>query len=165
MLIVDSKILQDFSEHLIQVHNYPPFVSKVCAYMHFDFYEKGVTFEEIHNYFGVSKSSVSFALKFLENLNHISFVMRDDCRKRYFKLNQDYVIDKYRQIFDSLSNEKKLLQDIQQFKSRIGIEENALDAKINTVVDIIERNTANLHKAIQSLTQINNNNNPDEENN
>lgn len=155
MLIVDVNILQRFADHFAQVYNYPPFVSKVCAYIHFDFKAEGVTFDELLHYFSVSKSSVSCALKYLEDAQHIKSIHKSDDRKRYFLLNENYNINKFQTMVDNLTNEVDILKEIQTFKKNIGVEHNALDEKIDVVIDIIMQNVHNLQLIINNLTQIN----------
>ena len=46
----------------------------------------GITFEEIVNFLGASKSSISTALKFFLQLKHIVYYTKPGDRKRYFKL-------------------------------------------------------------------------------
>lgn len=154
MLSVDQSLLQKFSAHYVNVLGYPPNVSWVCAYMLFDFNSDGVTFEELVQFCEASKSTISGALKFLEEKEHIRHFYKEDDRKRYFVINDQYFINRYNDIRSNLINEKNLFIYLNKYKHSIGIQNPDLDEKFDSIIDIMNRNADSLNEAINLLTKF-----------
>ncbi len=80
-----------------------PVASRIVFYL-FLHPDTEATFEEIVQYFGVSKSAVSNALKLLELMQVVSVKTKHGGRKRYFSVSLDYyfspdtVLKSYREL-------------------------------------------------------------------
>lgn len=158
MIQIDEILLEKFANHYSQIFSYPPCVSRVLAYLMFDFNHDGVTFDELLQYFDVSKSSISCALKFLEEKGHISSFNKEDFRKRFFKINGQYFINRYNSIYETLISEKHLYTEIKSFKHSKGFINFEEDEKLDTLIDIVGKNADNLLTAIQILSKYTNSN-------
>ncbi len=69
-----------------------PVAARVYLYFFYSA-EYSATFDELQNYFKVSKSAISNALKYLETLEMINSGTKDGQRKRYFTINIDGIIN------------------------------------------------------------------------
>lgn len=158
MIHIDVTLLEKFANHYSKIFTYPPCVSRILAYLMFDFNKEGVTFDELLHFFDVSKSSISCALKFLEEKGHISSFNKDDSRKRFFKINEQYFINRYNNIYETLMNEKQLFSEIKLFKQTNGYIDSDEDEKLDTLIHIVGKNADNLLTAIQILSKYSNSN-------
>jgi DNA-binding transcriptional regulator GbsR (MarR family) len=111
-------------------------MSPVAARVYLYFFysdDYSATFDELQNYFKVSKSAVSNALKYLELLDMISAGTRDGQRKRYFSISIDGIIN-------SESAIKKIVIMKNLFK-QIGADRRELknnDDKISEIIAFYE---------------------------
>ncbi|SDG83057.1 GbsR/MarR family transcriptional regulator [Psychroflexus sediminis] len=80
---------KELSLHLEKEQHLPPLAAKIYSLLILSNAE-ALTFEEIKDLTGASKSSVSNQLNFLIEEGRVDFIFKDDKRKRYFKTKRDY---------------------------------------------------------------------------
>lgn len=145
MNIKDKQLFEDQVTHLQTMHDLNPLAAKILVYMVWDFGWQGVTFDEIVEFFGASKSSVSTSIKILEGMNLIESITKIDSRKRYFRLNKEHSLEKRLQSV-ILKLEKE--QDIAQ-RFLVHLEES--EKVDSTRIKHFKIYSKHLHQTIQNI--------------
>lgn len=83
-----EELIEMFGIHFETFHNLPPLGSRIFATLILDCTRTGITFEDIVERMGASKSSVSTNLNMLLKLNKISYYTLPGDRKKYFRPSQ-----------------------------------------------------------------------------
>ena len=91
-----------------------PLAARIYALLITSSYE-GLTFEEIREFIGASKSSVSVNLNVLTQLKYIEYYTKSGDRKRYFKVAKYFQIQALIRHRDTLDTQIKLLVKINAF--------------------------------------------------
>ncbi len=91
-----------------------PLAARIYALLTLSSYE-GLSFEEIRELIGSSKSSTSVNLKILTQLKHIDFYTKKGDRKRYFKIAKYFQLSSLEAHYQSLENELKLVEKINTY--------------------------------------------------
>ena len=99
------EIFQCYSAHLEKVYKLPPLTAKLQTYMVLQSSDEGLTFEELLEIFKVSKSSLSNSINYLLSTNQIEYINKINSRKRYFRINPDYLPEKLAFLFDMIKHE------------------------------------------------------------
>lgn len=107
----------------------------------------GLTFEEIREIIGSSKSSTSVNLNVLTQLKHIDFYTKSGDRKRYFKIAKYFQLSTLEAHHQSLENEIKLVEKINDY-NRVHYPEKFLNEE--SVGDI----TTNYLRMMQDLVTV-----------
>ena len=128
--------------------NLSPLSAKIYSYLLFDFSQEGLTFEQLIEVFGASKSSISTNLNLLLNQNLIVDMNRVDQRKRYFVCNQDFFKIRFEEIADRLTEELEIINQIEVLKKQT-IEK--AEPKSTVYKSLLEKNIKNIR---ESLTQL-----------
>ncbi|WP_235923472.1 GbsR/MarR family transcriptional regulator [Psychroflexus aurantiacus] len=81
---------KELSLHLEKEQHLPPLAAKIYALLILEKIE-ALSFEEIKDFTGASKSSISNQLNFLIEEGRVDFIFKDDKRKRYFKTKRDFL--------------------------------------------------------------------------
>lgn len=87
----DINLIDDFIAHFQRTHYLPPLTAKILTLLVLEGFETGLTFEQLLDKTGASKSSVSQSLNTLLEFEKIRFQTREGSRKKYFmplKLNE-----------------------------------------------------------------------------
>lgn len=153
-LQVDETLLNELADHYTTVYGYQPCISKVCAYFVFDQAQAGITFDDLLQYFEMSKSTISAALKFLEEKMHIKFIKKEDCRKRYFIIDEYFLVDRYKVILHNLLNERKLTIELKEHFLKHHSNNDIMLERYDTIVQVLDTNAASLQSAISNLTEL-----------
>ncbi|MCX2741199.1 GbsR/MarR family transcriptional regulator [Pontibacter anaerobius] len=105
-----------------------------------------LTFDEIREVLGISKSATSNALNLLQHLNRLDYITFSGDRKRYFRLKLDRWRELVLQEIDSITNFSDTLQEVvaERTKSTPEYNRNILD-----VADFLKY----LHKELPMLLQ------------
>lgn len=151
---VDSKIFERLTNHYIKVYDYTPYTAKICSYLYFDYTRQGVTFDQIQEYFDVSKSTVSCCLNHLVEVNHISFYYKNGDRKRYFKIDKQFVKARYERICNNLLEEKKIIHLMKDHMNKLQVENENLDKRLNIFTETLNNSIHNLQSAIKKLEKV-----------
>ncbi len=119
--------------------NYPPIAGKIIGLFYVSD-QKYFTFEDIMEGVNASKSATSKALKFLIDLNEITFIFSEsNKRKRLFYPNHAYIKKRFEKIIAAHEMETVLLKKVLSTRSTDNIEMN------NQIKSIIAFNEDVLH--------------------
>lgn len=144
-----------FSAFLEKTYKFPPLTAKLQAYMVLESNEEGFTFEELLEVFNVSKSSLSNSINYLLSMKHIEYINKINSRKRYFRLNFNYLIEKLDFLYDMISQDIVFTDRIKEHK----ILNNSLSKNIeNRVIDIyldhLNQTKSLLGETIEKINKI-----------
>lgn len=120
-----------------------PLAARIYALLTLSSYN-GLTFEEIREFIGSSKSSTSVNLNVLTQLKHVDYYTKSGDRKRYFKIAKYFQLSTLEAHRQSLENELKLVEKINEY-NKIHYPEKFLNEE--SVGDI----TTNYLKMMQEL--------------
>ena len=126
----------------------PPLSAKIYAYLTFDFKKEGVTFDDLVDNLGASKSSISTNLNLLLANRIVVDVNKMDDRKRYFMINKDFVKIRFTEIANRLEEELQILKSLDQYRE----EQNYSKEVSNQIYqDLLRKNIDNIK---ETLTQL-----------
>lgn len=83
-----EELIEMFGIHFEKFHNLPPLGSRIFSMLILDGCGNGITFEDLVERFGASKSSVSTNINLLLKLGKITYYTLPGDRKKYFKPSQ-----------------------------------------------------------------------------
>ena len=101
-----------------------PVASRVYSYILYAPHYS-TTFEDLTDYFNVSKSAISNAIKYLSLVGMLGSKTKQGQRKRYFGAELNYILDKeymmkrYRQMYDLLENILDKRKDNDELKGEL----------------------------------------------
>lgn len=101
----DLELFESFSAHLEKTYNFPPLPAKILAYMVMQSSADGYSFDKLLEVFKVSKSSLSNSINLLLSLNQIEYINKIDSRKRYFRLNPNYIPEKLEFLHEMITDD------------------------------------------------------------
>ena len=149
------ELFESFSVHLENAYNFPPLAAKIQAYMVLQSNKEGYTFEDLLHVFKVSKSSLSTAINLLLSKNQIEYVHRIDCRKRYFRLNYNYVPEKLEFLHEMISKDlfftSKINAHRKELKNTSTIDDNGI---ISIYIKYLEQSKVLLEDTINQINKI-----------
>lgn len=91
-----------------------PLAARIYALLTLSSYD-GLTFEEIREIIGSSKSSTSVNLNILTQLQYVAYHTKPGDRKRYFKVSKYFQLKSLEHFHQSLKNEIALVDKITAF--------------------------------------------------
>lgn len=112
----DIELFESFSAHLEKSYNFPPLAAKILAYMVLQSSVDGYSFDKLLEIFKVSKSSLSNSINLLLSLKQIEYINKIDSRKRYFRLNLNYVPEKLDFLHELITNDIYYTTRINDFR-------------------------------------------------
>ena len=147
-LKIDEKIFCNIARLYGQTFNLPPLAAKIYAYLVFDFDRKGLSFDDLVETFGASKSSVSTSLNLLISNKLIKDFNRLEERKRFFSINEDFVKIRFAEIVERLKEEVEIIEQLEQFNT-----EHSEEAKKRTEIhkSVLKKNIMNLEESLNKL--------------
>lgn len=163
-----EELIEMFGIHFERNHNLPPLGARILATLILDGCRCGITFEDLVERLGASKSSVSTNLNLLQNLGKITYYTLPGDRKKYFKSSpfserlgnykrmiqfEKDIIDRmlcYREKTITCPEEQINFENIQAYKQHVLEIEQLLDKTIDKFKEI-EQKRAN------TINQNNNN--------
>lgn len=146
---------QDYCAHHEALYHYSPLTSKLYTFLLFSGIDNGVTFDEIVEKLNASKSSISNSLNILLNNNHIEQFNKIDERKRYFRINHKYLINRLDTIKKSIEKELNLTYRLQEFNKSKRLNMYRSEAKINIYIEHLVRSSDGLTETIEKLKNSN----------
>lgn len=105
----------------------PPLAARIYALLTLSSYQ-GLTFEEIREIIGSSKSSTSVNINLLKQLSFIDFYTKSGDRKRYFKISKYFQLVSLEAYHQSLENESILVEKVNQY-NKVNFPEKFSDEK------------------------------------
>lgn len=136
-----------------------PLSSRIFAYLALTL-EDGVSFEELQEALEASKSSISTNLQLLQSMGRIGYCTRPGDRKRYFKIDDEQIINRLEDKIETWNHEKNLHHKVLEYKRKVV---NTLDSKeVNQIkfqynehyISFIESMIENLEKLKINLIQL-----------
>lgn len=108
------KLIEEIGLRLETRLQIAPLAARIYALLTLSSYE-GLTFEEIREIIGSSKSSTSVNLNVLAQLKHIEYYTKSGDRKRYFRVSKYYQLTALEAQLRSLENEINLVEKINSY--------------------------------------------------
>lgn len=112
--IKKQKLIEEIGLRLETRLHIAPLAARIYALLTLSSSE-GLTFEEIREIIGSSKSSTSVNLNVLKQLKHIDYYTKSGDRKRYFKIAKYFQITTLEAQHQSLENEINLVDKINAY--------------------------------------------------
>ena len=109
-----QKLIEEIGLGLEMRLQIAPLAARIYALLTLSPYE-GLTFEEIREIIGSSKSSISVNLNVLTQLKHIDYYTKSGDRKRYFRIAKYFQLTALEAYHQSLENEIKLVEKINDY--------------------------------------------------
>jgi len=109
-----QKLIEEIGLRLEMRLQIAPVAARIYALLTLSPYE-GLTFEEIREIIGSSKSSISINLNVLTQLKYIDFYTKSGDRKRYFRIAKYFQLTGLEAYYQSLENEIKLVVKINDY--------------------------------------------------
>ncbi|UVD78246.1 MULTISPECIES: transcriptional regulator [Myroides] len=115
----------------------------------------GVTFDELVEKLNASKSSVSNSLNLLISNNQIEHFNKIDERKRFFRLNPNFMTTRLQLIRDLLEREHNLSLRLENFVTTGEINAQNCEMKMKLYIDHLEKSKKHLTETIEKLKSTN----------
>lgn len=144
-----------FSAFLEKTYKFPPLTAKLQAYMVLESTEEGFTFEELLEVFNVSKSSLSNSINYLLSMKHIEYINKINSRKRYFRLNFNYLIEKLDFLYDMISQDIVFTDRLKEHKMlNNSLSKNIENRVIDIYLDHLNQTKSLLGETIEKINKI-----------
>jgi DNA-binding transcriptional regulator GbsR (MarR family) len=111
-----DEFIELFGIHFESVYNLPPLCSRILGLLNIDACKTGLTFEQIVERMGASKSSVSTNLNFLLQMGKINYYTLRGDRKKYFKPSP--FSERFANYLKILENEKKIIDKLILYREK-----------------------------------------------
>ncbi|MBO3098599.1 GbsR/MarR family transcriptional regulator [Gelidibacter pelagius] len=108
------KLIEEIGLRLETRLQIAPLAARIYALLTLSSYD-GLTFEEIREIIGSSKSSTSVNLNVLTQLKHIEYYTKSGDRKRYFRVTKYFQLTTLEAYLESLDNEMTLVEKINAY--------------------------------------------------
>ncbi|MCV9933816.1 hypothetical protein OIU80_16150 [Flavobacterium sp. LS1R47] len=149
-----EELIELFGIHFESVYNMAPLCSRILGLLIVEAYKDGLTFEQIVEKMGASKSSVSTNLNFLLKIGKIDYYTLHGDRKKYFRPPpfserftnylkilefENKIIDKmifYREKTMSSPEERMNMEHAKAYKSHIIKVEELVKETITEIIEI-----------------------------
>lgn len=150
------ELFQDYCTHHETVYHYSPLTSKIYTLLLFTSSSEGVTFDEIVEKLNASKSSVSNSLNILVNSNQVEHFNKIDERKRYFRVNPEYLTNRLYAIKEGLEKELLITHRLYKFNQEKKIRlYKCCDTKMDIYLEHLEQASKSLTDTIERLKNSN----------
>ncbi|WP_282628280.1 GbsR/MarR family transcriptional regulator [Empedobacter sedimenti] len=151
----NNDLFCSFSAFLEKTYKFPPLTAKLQAYMVLESSEEGFTFEELLEVFNVSKSSLSNSINYLLSMKHIEYINKINSRKRYFRLNFNYLTEKLDFLFEMISQDIVFTNRIKDHKAKNNtLSKNVENRVIDIYLDHLSQTKQLLEETIQKINKI-----------
>ena len=111
-----EELIEMFGVHFEALHNIPPLGSRILGTLILDCCKNGMTFEDLVERMGASKSSISTNLNLLLKMGKISYYTLPGDRKKYFKPSPfSERLTNYLKIIDF---EKKIIEKLLGYREK-----------------------------------------------
>lgn len=153
-----EELIEMFGVHFESVHHLPPLGSRIFAILILDSCARSLTFDDILEMTGASKSSVSTNLNLLLKIGKVTYFTQPGDRKKYYRPVQfsdrfdnymkminfeKQILEKllvYRKNTLSCSEEKKDLEKAEAYKMHLNDMENLLNKTISQFKELEQNN-------------------------
>ncbi|MHC5309042.1 GbsR/MarR family transcriptional regulator [Myroides sp. LJL116] len=148
------QLFQDYCAHHEQVHRLSPLTAQIYTYITFVNNKDGVTFDELVENLQTSKSSVSTSLNLLLSNNLVEQFNKINERKRFFRLNSNYITERLTFIRDILIREKELNTKLKSCQDR-GLLNTQSCTTTDLYLDHLEKSKNHLTETIKKIKSTN----------
>ncbi len=148
-------LFQDFCAHHEMVYNFSPLTAQIYTYILFNNNRGGVTFDELVERLHASKSSVSTSLNLLISNNQIEHFTKIEERKRFFRLNPNFIINRLEIIKNVLIKECSLTLKLKDLVDEGVVNTINCQKKMDIYIDHLKKSEQNIAKTIDNLNSIN----------
>lgn len=148
-------LFQDCCAHHELVHHFSPLTAQIYTYIMFNNNRDGVTFDELVEKLNASKSSVSTSLNLLISNNQIEHFNKIDERKRYFRLNPNYMTLRLQIIRDVLEREHALCLKMRKFVDEGILKTDNCNNKVELYIEHLATSKSHLTDTIEKLKSTN----------
>ncbi|MDM1497303.1 GbsR/MarR family transcriptional regulator [Myroides odoratimimus] len=148
-------LFQDYCAHHELVHHFSPLTAQIYTYIMFNNNRDSVTFDELVERLNASKSSVSTSLNLLISNNQIEHFNKIDERKRYFRLNPNYMTLRLQIIRDVLEREHALCLKMLKFVDEGVLKTDNCNNKVELYIDHLAKSKSHLADTIEKLKSTN----------
>lgn len=145
------ELFQDYCTHYEQVFHISPLTAQIYTYIIFNGHRDGITFDEIVEKLNASKSSVSSSLNLLISNNQIEHFNRIDERKRFFRLNPNFMMMRLEMIRNFLDKEQGLTSKLKQYMDSKKLEPFSCLHKMDIYIEHLEKSKTQLTETIEKL--------------
>jgi len=151
---LNANLFEDLAAYYGMIYHLAPLSSKIYACLAFDFSRKGISFEDLQQQLGASKSSISHSLKIMEGLHLITYTYKEQSRVRLFSLNSEYSLCRFTKLIDNMHQEKELIARMISEKKKQKITNKKLDAVFHLYTDTLAKNITLLEDTMKTLQSI-----------
>ncbi|HXK00029.1 MAG TPA: hypothetical protein VNJ50_14335 [Gelidibacter sp.] len=109
-----KKLIEEIGLQLESRLNLAPLAARIYTLLTLSSKE-GLTFEQIREIIGSSKSSTSVNLKILMQLKHVDYYTKSGDRKRYFRITTYFQLSALKIDYQALENEILLVEKINSY--------------------------------------------------
>ena len=109
-----QQLIEEVGLRLESSLNIAPLAARIYALLSVSSSE-GLTFDEIREAIGSSKSSTSVNINVLQQLKHIDYYTKPGDRKRYFRIVHYFQLTTLEAQYHALENDIKLIEKIKDF--------------------------------------------------
>ncbi|MFD0700583.1 transcriptional regulator [Myroides pelagicus] len=148
-------LFQDYCAHHELVYHFSPLTAQIYTYIMFNNNRDGVTFDELVEKLSASKSSVSTSLNLLISNNQIEHFNKIDERKRFFRLNSNFLTIRLQLIRDLLEREYNLNLRMEDFLESGELNAQNCEQKMKLYLDHLYKSKNQLTDTIEKLKSTN----------
>ena len=147
-LELNKEIFREMVKFYGETLNIPPLAAKIYAYLIFDFEKKGICFDEFVHVFAASKSSVSANINLLLNAKLINDFNTIKERKRFFRINENYINIRFEEIISKMKKEILILDQLNEFRKSKDQEEFQ---KFEIYRSLLIKNIKNIEETLHKI--------------
>lgn len=147
---IDKEIFQDLAKFYGEAFHLPPLAAKIYAYLIFDFEKKGVCFDHFVEILHASKSSVSSNLNLLLTSGLIKDFTKITERKRFFVINENYMVIRFEEIVEKMRAEIKILEKLMDFRQT---KDKDINQRFELYKTLLNKNIENIQETLNKIQQ------------
>ena len=147
-LKIDQELFCEMMKFYGETLNLPPLSAKIYTYLIFDFEKKGICFDEFVHVFAASKSSVSANINLLLNAKLINDFNTIKERKRFFRINENYINIRFEEIISKMKKEISILDQLNEFRKSKNQEELQ---KFKIYRSLLIKNIKNIEETLHKI--------------
>ncbi|SHI81584.1 GbsR/MarR family transcriptional regulator [Flavobacterium haoranii] len=142
-----EEVIELFGVHFEKHHNMSPLAARIFATIILNNREKDLTFEELVNITGASKSSVSTNINLLLDTNKITYYTVCGERKKFFKPAS--LSERIKNHLQIVKSEQNIIKRIKAYETKYNLK--ALDEKDQKVVELYREYVNDFENLINDL--------------
>jgi len=148
--ILELDLFKEVATHYEVFYKLPPLTARIYALFVFNNCKEGLTFDDVLETFQASKSSVSYSINSLIELNFIEQFKKDCVRKRYFRVKKNLFLIRMEDVYKRLIREKTITQKLRVYRKTQG-NELFKQEEVDVYISHLDNVTESIEKTIQNL--------------